>query len=43
MTGVDLADVDARFMEYLERHGWEGVVGEDTNLVNGREPSSSSE
>jgi hypothetical protein len=29
MTGVDLADEDARFMEYLERNGWEGVVGED--------------
>jgi hypothetical protein len=42
MTGVDLADVDARFMEYLKRNGWEGVVGEDedevTNLVIGREP-----
>jgi hypothetical protein len=43
MTGVDLADVDARFMEYLERNGWEGVVGEDTNLAIGRKPSSSSE
>ncbi|KAI9460929.1 MFS general substrate transporter [Lactarius psammicola] len=29
MTGVDLADEDASFMEYLERNGWEGVVGED--------------
>ncbi|KAH9048933.1 hypothetical protein EDB84DRAFT_1556401 [Lactarius hengduanensis] len=29
MTGVDLADEDARFMEYLEINGWEGVVGED--------------
>jgi hypothetical protein len=29
MTGVDLADEDARFMEYLERNGWEGNVGED--------------
>jgi len=40
---VDLADEDARFMEYLERNGWEGVVGEDgdTDLV-GREPSSGS-
>ena len=43
MTGVDLAVEDARFMEYLERNGWEGVVGEDedTNLI-GREPSSGS-
>ena len=29
MTGVDFADEDASFMEYLERNGWEGVVGED--------------
>lgn len=29
MTGVDLAEEDARFMEYLERNGWEGTVGED--------------
>jgi MFS family permease len=36
MTGVDFADEDARFMEYLERNGWEGVVGEedeDANLI----------
>ena len=43
MTGVDLADEDARFMEYLERNGWEGVVGEDdgADLIE-REPSSAS-
>jgi hypothetical protein len=29
MTGVDLAEEDALFMEYLERNGWEGSVGED--------------
>ena len=29
MTGVDLAEEDARFMEYLERNGWKGTVGED--------------
>ncbi|KAI0002073.1 MFS Git1p-related glycerophosphoinositol permease [Russula vinacea] len=29
MTGVDLAEEDARFMEYLENNGWEGRVGED--------------
>lgn len=29
MTGVDLADEDASFMEHLERNDWEGVVGED--------------
>jgi len=29
MTGVDLAEEDARFMRYLERNGWEGTVGED--------------
>ncbi|KAF8507150.1 MFS general substrate transporter [Russula emetica] len=28
MTGMDLAEEDARFMEYLERNGWEGTVGE---------------
>ena len=39
MTGVDLADEDLRFMEYLERYGWNGVVGEDmdTNFI-GRNP-----
>ena len=43
MTGVDLADEDARFMGYLERNGWEGVVGEDdgADLIE-REPSSAS-
>jgi len=29
MTGVDLADEDARFMAYLAENGWEGEVGED--------------
>lgn len=29
MTGVDLAEEDTRFMEYLERNGWEGTVGEN--------------
>lgn len=33
MTGVDLADEDARFMEYLERNGWEGVVVGDVGLI----------
>jgi hypothetical protein len=28
MTGVDLAEEDARFMKYLESNGWEGTVGE---------------
>ena len=43
MTGVDLADEDARFMEYLERNGWEGVVGEDSdaNLI-GQVPTNGS-
>jgi hypothetical protein len=42
MTGVDLADEDARFMEYLERNGWEGAVGEDdeTDLIGHRESLS---
>ena len=42
MTGVDLADEDARFMEYLEIHGWKGVVGEDEDPDTGREASSGS-
>jgi len=29
MTGVDLADEDAKFMQYLNENGWEGQVGED--------------
>ncbi|KAF9069150.1 MFS Git1p-like glycerophosphoinositol permease, partial [Rhodocollybia butyracea] len=29
MTGVDLADEDVKFMEYLADNGWEGHVGED--------------
>ncbi|KAH9985399.1 MFS Git1p-related glycerophosphoinositol permease [Russula compacta] len=32
MTGVDLAEEDARFMEFLESNGWEGVVGEDDDM-----------
>jgi len=38
MTGVDLAEEDARFMEYLESNGWEGAVGEDEDmdLVDGK-------
>jgi len=28
MTGVDLADEDAKFMVYLEENGWTGQVGE---------------
>lgn len=30
MTGVDLADEDAKFMKYLADNGWEGEVGEDS-------------
>ena len=43
LTGVDLAEEDAHFMEYLKSNDWEGVVGEDedTNLI-GREPSTGS-
>ncbi|KAJ3812247.1 MFS Git1p-like glycerophosphoinositol permease [Lentinula aff. lateritia] len=29
MTGVDLTDEDAKFMEYLAVNGWQGRVGED--------------
>jgi hypothetical protein len=28
MTGKDLADEDAAFLEYLEANGWQGEVGE---------------
>ncbi|KIP11646.1 hypothetical protein PHLGIDRAFT_99480 [Phlebiopsis gigantea 11061_1 CR5-6] len=31
MTGVDLADEDRKFMQYLMDNGWEGEVGEDTD------------
>jgi len=40
MTGVDLAEEDARFMEYLESNGWEGAVGEDEDMdliIDGKE------
>jgi hypothetical protein len=29
MTGVDLAEEDAKFMAYLRENGWKGEVGED--------------
>lgn len=29
LTGVDLADEDAKFMKYLVDNGWEGEIGED--------------
>lgn len=29
MTGVDLADEDAKFLRYLTVNGWEGEIGED--------------
>jgi hypothetical protein len=31
MTGEDLAEEDARFMEYLKDNGWEGTIGEDVD------------
>ncbi|KAK7694881.1 hypothetical protein QCA50_002069 [Cerrena zonata] len=34
MTGVDLADEDRKFMEYLAENGWEGDIGEDEELVD---------
>lgn len=38
MTGIDLADEDAKFMKYLAENGWEGEVGEedDKNLIVNR-------
>jgi len=40
MTGTDLADEDAKFIEYLEANGWQGHVGEgdDADLI-GRQNS----
>jgi len=35
MTGVDLADEDAKFMKYLADSGWRGEVGEDEVLMAG--------
>lgn len=32
MTGVDLADEDAKFMQYLADNGWAGAVGEDDDM-----------
>ncbi|KAF9229401.1 MFS Git1p-like glycerophosphoinositol permease [Gyrodon lividus] len=34
MTGVDLADEDAKFMKYLAENGWEGEVGEDDEKIH---------
>ena len=43
MTGMDLADEDAKFMTYLVDNGWEGEVGEDDDrelvVVNHEEGS----
>ncbi|EIN14188.1 MFS Git1p-like glycerophosphoinositol permease [Punctularia strigosozonata HHB-11173 SS5] len=45
MTGVDLAEEDAKFMQYLADNGWEGEVGEedDKELIVEREAGSSLE
>ncbi|KAF8898632.1 MFS general substrate transporter [Infundibulicybe gibba] len=34
MTGVDLAEEDANFMEYLHENGWTGDVGEDESSIS---------
>lgn len=31
MTGVDLAEEDKKFMEYLAENGWTGSVGDDND------------
>lgn len=44
MTGIDLADEDAKFMQYLAENGWEGEVGEDDDknlIVNRHEEEGS--
>ncbi|KAI0331949.1 MFS Git1p-like glycerophosphoinositol permease [Cubamyces sp. BRFM 1775] len=33
MTGVDLADEDEKFLEYLKDNGWRGDVGDDEDAV----------
>ena len=33
MTGKDLAEEDAKFMEYLKENGWEGDVGEEDEMA----------
>ncbi|TCD69968.1 permease [Steccherinum ochraceum] len=39
MTGVDLADEDRKFLEYLAENGWEGDVGEEDDSVYTEESS----
>ena len=29
MTGIDTAEEDSKFMQYLRDNGWEGEIGED--------------
>ena len=41
MTGVDLADEDARFLQYLSENGWEGEVGDDVDELVEDDASSS--
>jgi hypothetical protein len=46
LTGVDLADEDAKFMKYLAENGWEGEIGEDDDknlLTDMREVEGSKE
>lgn len=45
MTGVDLADEDAKFMKYLVDNGWEGEVGEEDDrelIIDSHEEEDSS-
>ena len=35
LAGVDLADEDRKFMEYLAENGWEGEVGDDDDTLDG--------
>ena len=41
MTGIDLADEDAKLMKYLDENGWHGEVGEEDELDLTREDTSS--
>ncbi|KAI0080258.1 MFS Git1p-like glycerophosphoinositol permease [Panus rudis PR-1116 ss-1] len=43
MTGVDLAEEDRKFMDYLAENGWRGEVGDDEDDVSIEDDGSSEE
>ena len=42
MTGVDLADEDEKFLQYLADNGWQGEVGDDEDGLVDDDSSNSS-